>query len=202
MSSKTRMDGALLNAVTVVLAILIWSVWGLTAIWDALVGSFVERGRIRRWRQSPSGDVLPGTLGWTEREQRVADMIAQIEGLPVERFDAFDPSGVVDRTPLYDVARDVPRDVRKALEEFRARASGTVRERARRCRPEAGAEDYALHNAWFLHEPHWAATEQAAAAGATAILLEGYLDEATRMEWAAAVGRLLGWEQVPPLALG
>lgn len=182
-------------AVAVFLAFMLLMFIGLAvaAVLNALTGPFVEQVRTNRWKASTGpSDALPGSAPWVHREQRVADLIDAIEHLPVERFDAFDPSGVVGWRPLYHAADGAPREVRTAVDAVRGRASRTVVERAEKDRPEAGGEDYTLHGAWFLYEPHWEASERAAAAGAVAILLEGHLDETTQADWSAGVARLIG----------
>ncbi len=171
-------------------ALAIWLGLAVSAVWRAV---YADGAKARRWRRTPGlGDALPGLPAWTERERQVAALLTAIETLPVEHFDTYDPSGVVGWRPLYEAAADAPRTVRAAVEEVRGRASLAVIKRAERDRPSAGGEDYTLHNAWLLFEPHWEATERAVVAGAIAILLEGHLDDATRLEWSRGVARLCG----------
>jgi hypothetical protein len=197
--------GAILRGVGYTLAFALLLAGGLV-IWLGMAISavrnlvYADRVRARRWRLTPGlGDVRPGSPAWTEREQRVTDLLAAIAAVPVERFDTFDPSGVVGRTfvgarledPLLDAAANAPRPMRAALETARWSARHAVEARARRDRPEAFAVDYMYTGAWSLWDPHWVAAERAIEAGATAILLEGQLDEASHAHWAAGVARLL-----------
>jgi hypothetical protein len=179
---------ALAGALLIAVALFLWLGMGMSAVWNAV---YADRAKARRWHLTPGlEEVLPGSPAWTEREQRVAALLGMIEALPAERFDTFDPSGVIGWTPLYRAAANAPPTVRAAVETARGSASLAVVGRAKRDRPEAGAEDYTLHNAWFLYEPHWEAAERAVAAGAIAILLEGHLDKLAQAEWAAGVARL------------
>ena len=109
-------------AVAVFLAFMLLMFIGLAvaAVLNALTGPFVEQVRTNRWKASTGpSDALPGSAPWVHREQRVADLIDAIEHLPVERFDAFDPSGVVGWRPLYHAADGAPREVRTAVDAVR-----------------------------------------------------------------------------------
>jgi hypothetical protein len=178
---------ALAGALFVAVALAIWLGMAVSAVWNAV---YADRAKARRWRRTPGlGEALPGLPAWTERERQVAALLTAIATLPVERFDTFDPSGVVGWRPLNEAAADAPRTVRAVVETVRGSASRAVVRRAGRDRPEGG-EDYILHNAWLPHEPHWEAAERAVVAGTIAILLEGHLDEATRLDWTGGVTRL------------